>query len=160
MGMGRLILAMALVAACSRAEAVPGERGVVLSIGDGDTIRVLQGGRAITVRVACIDAPEVSQRPWGPQARLHLQERLPIGRAVLLDVKTQDRYGRVVAEVISDVNIGLRMVEDGQAFAYRRYLASCDAQAYLDAEVRASRRRRGVWQPEGGIPRPWAYRRR
>jgi hypothetical protein len=52
------------------------------------------------------------------------------------------------------------MVEEGQAFAYRRYLANCDARAYLDAEVRASRRRQGVLQPEGGITRPWVYRRR
>ena len=39
-------------------------KGEVLSIGDGDTIRVRQGGRAITVRLACIDAPETAQSPW------------------------------------------------------------------------------------------------
>jgi endonuclease YncB( thermonuclease family) len=160
MELGRWLLAMALAFALSPVVAVPGESGVVLSIGDGDTIRVLRGGRAITVRLACIDAPETTQSPWGLEARRHLQQRLPISRAVFLDVKTHDRYGRVVAEVTSDANIGLRMVEEGQAFAYRRYLANCDARAYLDAEVRASRRRQGVLQPESGITRPWVYRRR
>ena len=29
----------------------------ILSIGDGDTIRVLHVGKALTVRLACIDAP-------------------------------------------------------------------------------------------------------
>ena len=52
----------------------------VISIGDGDTIRVQQDGRKITVRLACIDAPEMAQ-----------QLRVPIGSEVRLDVKTTDR---------------------------------------------------------------------
>ena len=75
-----------------------------------------------------------------------------------LAVKTTDRYGRTVAEVISDININLALVEDGQAFVYRQYLGGCDAKEYLDAEFRASRRRYGVWQVEGGITRPWNFR--
>jgi endonuclease YncB( thermonuclease family) len=51
------------------------------------------------------------------------------------------------------------MVEDGQAFAYRKYLAQCDAREYLEAEFRASRHRFGVWQVPGGITRPWDFRR-
>ncbi|WP_254935748.1 thermonuclease family protein [Cyanobium sp. Tous-M-B4] len=134
-------------------------RATVLSIGDGDTIRVRQAGRALTVRLACIDAPETAQSPWGQQARRYLQQRLPIGREVTLEVKTTDRYGRTVAEVISDINLNLVMVEDGQAFAYRQYLGGCNAKKYLDAEVRTSRHRYGVWQVEGGITRPWDFRR-
>ena len=151
-----LLVLAALLPGAGSAQALKGE---VLSIGDGDTIRVRQGGRAITVRLACIDAPETAQRPYGQQARSYLQRRLPVGREVNLDVKTTDRYGRSVAEVISDININLAMVEDGQAFAYRQYLGGCDAKEYLDAEYRASRRRYGVWQVPGGITRPWDFRR-
>ena len=136
-----------------------GLSATVLSIGDGDTIRVRQSGRAVTVRLACIDAPETSQSPHGLQARSYLQQRLPVGREVRLEVKTTDRYGRSVAEVISDININLALVEDGQAFAYRQYLSGCDAKEYLDAEYRASRRRYGIWQVQGGITRPWDFRR-
>ena len=135
-----------------------GLSATVLSIGDGDTIRVRQSGRAVTVRLACIDAPETAQSPHGQQARSYLQQRLPVGREVRLEVKTTDRYGRSVAEVISEININLALVEDGQAFAYRQYLSGCDAKEYLDAEYRASRRRYGVWQVEGGITRPWDFR--
>ena len=135
-----------------------GLSATVLSVGDGDTIRVRQAGRAVTVRLACIDAPETAQSPHGQQARSYLQQRLPVGREVRLEVKTTDRYGRSVAEVISDININLALVEDGQAFAYRQYLSGCDAKEYLDAEYRASRRRYGVWQVEGGITRPWDFR--
>jgi endonuclease YncB( thermonuclease family) len=136
-----------------------GVKATVLSIGDGDTIRVRQAGKALTVRLACIDAPETAQSPYGQQARTYLQQRLPIGREVSLNIKTTDRYGRTVAEVISEININLAMVEDGQAFAYRQYLSGCNEREYLDAEHRASRRRFGIWQVEGGISRPWDYRR-
>jgi endonuclease YncB( thermonuclease family) len=131
----------------------------VLSIGDGDTIRVRQAGRPVIVRLACIDAPEMAQAPYGQESRKYLQQQLPIGRAVILNVKTIDRYGRTVAEVISDININLVLVEDGQAFAYRQYLGGCEAKKYLDAEYRASRHRYGVWQVPGGITRPWDFRR-
>jgi endonuclease YncB( thermonuclease family) len=134
-------------------------QAIVLSIGDGDTIRVLQAGRTLTVRLACIDAPEGAQGPYGQQARRYLQQRLPRNREISLDVKTIDRYDRTVAEVFSGVNINLAMVEDGQAFAYRRHLGSCNERAYREAEQRASRRRFGVWQVPGGITRPWDFRR-
>ena len=160
MGNKTLLVAVALMAFASpdrvAAQAVT---ATVLSIGDGDTIRVSQAGRAVTVRLACIDAPETAQSPYGQLARTFLQQRLPIGREVSLDVKTTDRYGRSVAEVFSGVNINLALVEDGQAFAYRQYLGGCNAKVYLAAESRASRRRLGVWQVRGGITRPWDFRR-
>ena len=134
-------------------------RATVLSIGDGDTIRVRQAGKALTVRLACIDAPENVQTPYGLKSRQYLQQRLSIGREVSLIVKSTDRYGRSVAEVIADTNINLALVEDGQAFAYRQYLSGCDAKSYLEAEERASRARLGVWQVPGGITRPWDFRR-
>ncbi|MCP9887838.1 thermonuclease family protein [Cyanobium sp. ATX 6A2] len=135
------------------------QRTTVISIGDGDTIRVQQDGRKITVRLACIDAPEMAQNPHGQRARDYLQLRVPIGSQVQLDVKTTDRYGRTVAEVITGTNINLAMVEDGQAFAYRQYLDQCNGREYLEAEDRASRRRLGVWQVPGGITKPWDFRR-
>jgi endonuclease YncB( thermonuclease family) len=156
----RLLLALLLVMApAPAAVAAHEDRATVLSIGDGDTIRVQQGQQRITVRLACIDAPEMAQAPYGAQARSYLQTRLRLGSTVTLQPKTIDRYGRTVAEVIGEINLGLAMVEDGQAFAYRKYLAQCDAKEYLDAEFRASRRRFGVWQVPGGITRPWDFRR-
>ncbi|MEH2103238.1 MAG: thermonuclease family protein [Nostoc sp.] len=40
----------------------------VVSVGDGDTIRVRTGNKTVTVRLACIDAPEMKQNPWGQQS--------------------------------------------------------------------------------------------
>jgi len=156
-----LLVVVALAAlAWPTGVAAQGVSTTILSIGDGDTIRVRQAGKALTVRLACIDAPETAQGPYGQQARAYLQQRLPIGREVSLEVKATDRYGRTVAEVISGININLALVEAGLAFAYRQYLGGCDAKAYLEAEERASSSRLGVWQVQGGITRPWDFRRR
>jgi endonuclease YncB( thermonuclease family) len=150
-----LVLApLLLTPAC----AAPAPNATVVSVGDGDTIRVRQGGELITVRLACIDAPETAQAPYGQQARRYLHQRLPLGTAINIEVKTTDRYGRTVAEVFSSVNLNVALVEDGQAFVYRQYLAGCNAREYLAAEGRASRARLGVWQVPGGITRPWDFR--
>ena len=95
----------------------------------------------------------------GP-AELHCQSL----RATVLSIGDGDtirvrQASRTVAEVISDINLNLAMVEDGQAFAYRQYLGGCNAKAYLGAEERASRAHLGVWQVPGGITRPRDLRR-
>jgi endonuclease YncB( thermonuclease family) len=56
----------------------------VLSIGDGDTIRVLQGQQLLMIRLAYIDAPEMGQAPDGAKARSYLQSRLRLGSSVTL----------------------------------------------------------------------------
>ena len=150
------LMAMLLPSPRATAEAL---RAVVVSVGDGDTIRVRRDSAILTVRLACIDAPETAQRPYGEQARRQLRQSLPVGQPVMLEIKTTDRYGRSVAEVFSGGNINLAMVSAGQAFAYRQYLSGCNAKAYLEAEAVASRQRRGVWQVTGGITRPWDFRR-
>ncbi len=150
----------ALLASAIQAKPLLAFQAKVLSIGDGDTLRVDRDGQLITIRLACIDAPEMAQRPWGRQSREYLRQRLPLAQFVHVVPHTIDRYGRTVAEVIHEINLNLVMVEDGQAFAYRRYLNSCAAKEYRDAEYRASRHRFGVWQVQGGITRPWDFRHR
>ena len=161
-----LLVALAMdpgfvLAGARQAGGAPGAgefRATVLTVGDGDTLRVRRDGQLITLRLACIDAPELAQAPWGQKSRVYLQTRLRPGREITVLPHTTDRYGRTVAEVISDIHINLVMVEDGQAFAYRRYLRRCEAKEYLEAEYRASRHRYGVWQRPGGITRPWDFR--
>jgi endonuclease YncB( thermonuclease family) len=140
------------------ASAAADYRARVVSIGDGDTIRVQHGDKLETIRLACIDAPEMAQVPYGDQARRYLQIRLPLQRQVTIHPLYTDRYGRTVAEVIGDINLNLALVEDGQAFVYPKYLGQCDAREYLDAEYRASRHRFGIWRVPGGIERPWLFR--
>ena len=133
----------------------------VVSVGDGDTIRVSEGSRRLTIRLACIDAPETSQRPWGSRSTAFLKQLTPVGSEVTLRVQTTDRYGRTVAELLNRRgNVNQLMVEAGQAFAYRRYLRQCDSQRYLQLENEAQRQGTGIWSVgPSGITRPWDYRR-
>ena len=133
----------------------------VVSVGDGDTIRVSEGSRRLTIRLACIDAPETSQRPWGPRSTAFLKQLTPVGSEVTLRVQTTDRYGRTVAELLNHRgNVNQLMVEAGQAFSYRRYLGQCDAQRYLQLEAEANRQGTGVWSVgPSGITRHWDCRR-
>lgn len=39
------------------------DRAMMLALGDGDTRRGQAGGRSLTIRLACIDAPETAQFP-------------------------------------------------------------------------------------------------
>jgi hypothetical protein len=137
----------------------PAGAATVVSVGDGDTLRVSDGAKRLTIRMACIDAPETAQRPYGAASRQRLQELAPVGSVVSLRPQTTDKYGRTVAEVFrGGQNTNLAMVSSGQAFAYRKYLGACDGSAYLGAEAAAQRQRVGVWAVPGGIQRPWDWR--
>jgi endonuclease YncB( thermonuclease family) len=133
----------------------------VLSVGDGDTITVTSPSGKTKIRLACIDAPEMSQRPAGPASRKALQALLPVGSTAELKVQTTDRYGRTVAEVLSNGrNINQAMVGQGMAFVYRKYLKGCDQGAYDRLERQAAAQRLGVWGPTLGydLMMPWDYR--
>ena len=118
------------------------------------------GAGKTTVRLACIDAPETSQAPFGNDARRILQEQLPIGTEVGLRIKATDRYGRTVAEVLKGTtNINQALVATGAAFVYWQYIEGCDRETYSRLENEARLKRLGVWAVSGGIQRPWDYRR-
>ena len=101
--LGKIIIISLILIAGNwvRESTTPGKQATIVSITDGDTVRLRdQDGQEIRVRLACIDAPETAQTPYGLKARTYLQQRLPIGREVNLNIKTTDLYGRSVAEVI------------------------------------------------------------
>ncbi|RUR72447.1 hypothetical protein DSM107007_57280 [Nostoc sp. PCC 7120 = FACHB-418] len=100
----------------------------VVSVGDGDTLRVRnQQGQAITIRLGCVDAPELKQNPWGQQSKTRLGQLLPVGQSVQVRSIENDKYKRLVAEVfVNNRSVNLTMVQEGQAVVYRQYLQGCD----------------------------------
>ncbi|CAA9354990.1 putative nuclease [uncultured Leptolyngbya sp.] len=122
--------------------------GRVVSVGDGDTIRVAASGKTLTVRASCVDAPETLQKPFGPAATRRLKQLLPVGQAVTLKVVDTDRYGRSVAKIYKgNLSINLALVQEGQAVVYRQYLAGCPElrDRLLKAEASAKVRKLGFW---------------
>ena len=127
----------------------------VTKVNDGDSIEVRFATGAGRVRLSAIDSPEHDQ-PYGPESSVALKSLLPVGSAVELEIVTQDQFRRIVAIVwLVDggvrMNVNERMLRDGQAWAYRRYMRDarfCD----LEADARAAKR--GLWaQPVGD----WIY---
>ena len=146
------------IALCSLST-LPAFASTVLSVGDGDTITITKGAQKIRVRLACIDAPETSQAPYGMDARRSLQALLPLGSEVSLKIKATDRYGRSVSEVTKvGINVNQSLVASGNAFVYWQYIDGCDRQTYSRLESEARLKGLGVWSTPGGLERPWDYR--
>lgn len=123
---------------------------VSASVADGDTL-TCQDGRKI--RLLSIDAPEMSQSPFGALAREQLRSLAPTGArlSVELDQEQTDRYGRTLAYVYSADGqmVNLQMAQRGYAvdLVYSpntRYAASIRSAV---AQARASRR--GLWGMNG-----------
>ncbi len=108
-------------------------RAVVVSVYDGDTIRVdLDLGLSTWIkkeklRLARIDAPEIrgEERKAGLAARDYLRDLL-LGRSVIVQTikDRRGKYGRYLAEIWlftenGWLNVNDHMVERGYAFPYK-----------------------------------------
>lgn len=150
----------------------------VKRISDGDTLAVTDSsGNSISVRFACMDAPEVphtnaekqsrkavdkNQFKWGVQAQQRVQQLVTQGGdRVNLTVTDTDRYGRKVSEVrLPDGTLVQEaLIRDGLAMVYQPYLKNCPSAAVVQqAEAEAKKSRRGVWG-DSKFVEPWDYRR-
>ena len=71
-----------------------------------------------------IDAPEMGQ-PFGRVARDRLRA-LVMGKAVAVEYRGQDRYGRSVVRLeIDGDDVGRRLVAEGLAWHYTRPMERC-----------------------------------
>ena len=134
----------------------------VVSVGDGDTIRVRTGNKTVTVRLACIDAPEMKQSPWGQQSSARLKQLLPVGQGITLRAIETDKYKRLVAEVfVENRSVNVSMVQEGQAVVYRQYLKGCleSKDSLLQGENIAKQQRLAFWSQANRVM-PWDFRHR
>jgi endonuclease YncB( thermonuclease family) len=116
---------------------------------DGDTLKLNDGTRTISVRIFGIDAPEARQLctlksgveySCGDRATLFLAGAV-YGRTLECEPKDVDRYGRTVAVCsAAGIDLGRAMVNSGLAIAYRAF-----SMRYVEDEARAKRARRGLW---------------
>jgi micrococcal nuclease len=136
----------------------------VVSVSDGDTVKVILNRRKEKVRLVGIDAPELGQRPWGTEAKKYLETLLgSSGWKVELefDVEKRDKYGRVLAylKTTDGKLINLLMVRNGYAMLFTippnvRYAAELRS-----AQREAREEHLGIWSSEGLGERPGDYRR-
>ena len=103
----------------------------IKSCWDGDTCRSRAGE---TIRLACIDTPELTGPRADPvpakAARDHLR-RMVVGKQVEIRRITKDRYGRTVGELflagphIPKRNVQREMVASGHAVVMPKYAFQC-----------------------------------
>ena len=132
----------------------------VISVGDGDTLRVSLNGTPTTIRLACIDAPEKAQ-PEGNASADRLKALLPRDTAVTIRKVSGDQYGRTIAEVyLSNRSINTQLVAEGRAVVYPAFLDGCpdSRTALLNGEQTAKAARLGIWGSDGFVM-PWQWRR-
>ena len=157
-----LLISAALLAGCNPGGHVYGTGEepscTVRSVNDGDSVTVACNGERRQVRLYCIDAPEMAQRPWGDESRSALRKLLQRNDRVQLTIHDVDSYGRQVAEIFHDgSNVNLSMVSSGHAAVYRRY---CKLPEFYAAEMTARQARLGIWSKQGLHQAPWQWRHR
>jgi micrococcal nuclease len=91
-----LLLAAACAPESSPAQQLAAAQCTVARVVDGDTLVCDDGVR---VRLLLIDAPELSQSPFGAAAKQRLEELAGAGTVLAMeqDVEKLDRYGRTLA---------------------------------------------------------------
>jgi len=112
--------------------------GPEIRVIDGDTL-VIDG---IKIRLAGIDAPEISQ-PGGKESGYYLEYLIKNGGRITYKIKSQDRYGRIVADVYGQdgaESINRLMVLEGWAYHYKEY-----PNGYAKDEMHAKINKKGLW---------------
>jgi endonuclease YncB( thermonuclease family) len=143
-----------LMLLCSLALSVDAWNGKVVAVLDGDTIEVLQDGRAVRIRLAGIDCPERRQ-DYGEKAKRFASEMV-FGRVVEVQNKGMDRYGRLLAEVTIDgKSLNQELVRNGLAWWYHKYSPNDTVLAALEGYARSEGA--NIWSRSDAVP-PWEFR--
>lgn len=129
--------------------------GEVVGILDGDTIEVLQNGKAQRIRLQGIDCPEKGQ-PYGNNAK-QATSALVFALEVTLQIHGKDKYGRILADVLlaDGTNVNHALVKDGWCWWYRTYAPDDVMLSALEAAAREAQK--GLWVDSNPIP-PWEFR--
>ena len=147
--------------------------GQVISVADGDTIRVRhnpypwplpapspkgkKSTTTIAVRVIGVDAPEIGKfgsesQPYAEEAKAYATNQL-LNKRVRVRCVAKDRYGRLVAEVkygpLASNDLSNGLLRRGLAVVYRGRDASYskeERERWDNLESTAQKQRKGMWR--------------
>lgn len=140
-------------------------QGRVIRIADGDTFTLSVGGRQEKIRMASIDAPELTkshEQPGQPlaQASKDALAKLIAGKTLTLDCYERDRYDRNVCDVPlnSGRTANQQQVASGMAWANTEGRGKFMRDAALqELQEQARQAKLGIWGQAGAI-KPWVWR--
>lgn len=127
----------------------------VVRVIDGDTVRVLIGGKEETIRLIGINTPETvdPRRPvqcFGKEASEKAKEILSDSHIRIETDPTQgerDKYGRLLGYILlpDGANFNRKMIEEGYAYEYTYGVPYRYQTEFKEAERDAREGRRGFW---------------
>lgn len=153
---GRIwVVAISILALAVQCLAAGDFSGEVLGVLDGDTIEIMHLHQAERIRLRGIDCPENGQA-YGTRAKQATGE-LVFGKAVTVNTKGLDKYGRTIADVLlpDGTNVNQELVKSGWCWWYRKYAPINPTLERLEFEAREAQR--GLWADPEPVP-PWEYR--
>jgi len=143
------------------------EEFTVIKVFNGDTIQVKGQDTPFTVRLAGIDAPELSAKkseeaqPFGREARTYL-ENLILNKRVSIKGYGEKSYGLMWGEVfLGDRNVSLEMLRAGYAAVYlEKSPKELDLSRYYPDQKEAKAAKKGIWALGNNYVSPAQWRKR
>lgn len=126
----------------------------VVTVEEGDRLRIHHDGRSQTIYLRDVDCPELKQ-PYGKQAK-HATAAYVGNREVVIRSLTRNRQGRVSAEVLlqDGRNVGHELLKEGLAWWKRTDSTDRDLER---VETLARAERKGLWSDPNPVP-PWKWK--
>lgn len=150
---------------------VPLKRDLMLAkcvrVIDGDTIMVQRGTKKEKIRLAFIDAPEISQVSLfkklaiGQRSKLYLEEKI-LNKNVKIKLYGRGKYKRWIGEVfLGEENINLDLILKGHAIIYKfeKYPSNFHRAHYHSSQFVSQNQRREIWATHG-FENPSYYRKK
>jgi micrococcal nuclease len=129
--------------------------GKIVTVLEGDLVRLMVDQKTYKVRLAAVDAPETGQT-FGARAKYNLSKKV-LGKTVDVSSQGQSDDGQDLGVVKLDgANINIEMVREGNAWYYRPFIESKNLAA---AEKEAQDNKAGLWSEPDPVP-PWEWRAR
>ncbi|MGD8344016.1 MAG: thermonuclease family protein [Desulfobacterales bacterium] len=137
----------------------------VVSVYDGDTVKVTENGKKITIRLVGIDAPEMSHKkhlpgqPFCAKAKDHLSS-LILNKVIHIKIYGKDESGTFLGEIFANnVNINIEMINAGLAEVHRGPpVQGHEMTGYRAAEKKAKEDTKGIWELRDQYFSPWDWR--
>ena len=151
--MRQIIVLLALLIAVS----VQAKTATVVSVIDGDTLKVIDETGLTTVRLYGIDSPEKKQA-YGMAAK-DFVETMVAGKIVDISPVNIDKYRRTVAVVMIGTQcLQEQLILSGYAWVYPDYCRKSFCNAWRSLQGISAGNRVGLWADPVPV-QPWTWRR-
>ena len=134
--------------------------GVVLSVHDGDTLRVRnEQGRVINIRLWGVDAPELGQ-PYGKASRNFLRKLAQGKRVEVIKAQEENSHRRLVglgSLASSGASLQEELLKNGLAWVYDYHCRKAVCKTWRQFQQEARRDRRGLWADPAPV-NPYRWR--